>query len=90
MAKTLGEGLIEHGTRIHNNVNPDHTYPGMAHWAGSGPFATCQLCAHWGGKKEKDKKPKAGPCWKFKRLTGKVGAPVPPEAAACKYFETAK
>jgi hypothetical protein len=53
------------------------TFPGMAHWASSGPTGkTCGVCVHW-----------SGPCAKFRVLTNEQGPKVPMSAAACKHFE---
>jgi hypothetical protein len=64
------------------------TYPGMAHFAGSGPFGeTCGKCAHYGtsGKAKKQ------PCRKFTQMmNGVIGNQIPPGAQACKYFERAE
>jgi hypothetical protein len=61
---------------------PERSYRGMAHLAGSGPLgATCGRCTHWdfvGSDK--------GRCEKYSDLTGRAGRPVPTDASACKYY----
>lgn len=75
------------------------TYPGMAHFAGSGPSQrTCRECLHWTGcgldsghfaKKgihAGQLKPRA--CGRYRSLMqGDVGPGVPHNVRACKYFE---
>lgn len=74
------------------------TWPGMGHFAGSGPQGkTCRECKSWtgcghdygyyakGGKHGGSIKPR--PCQKYQELMGgEVGPPVPHNAAVCKYF----
>jgi hypothetical protein len=71
------------------------TVPGMAHFAGSGPFGcTCKDCAFYGYQRVV--RTKSGDvaktacrrecCGKFHALTGKHGEAVPPQTEACKYF----
>jgi hypothetical protein len=74
-----------------------NTYPGQAHWAGTGPDgATCKECAFLGywvkvynraGDRVNTRK-SAG-CAVFHRLTGKHGPAVPDHAFACRHFESA-
>lgn len=75
------------------------TYPGMAHFAGSGPDqATCRGCAFWTGCGAEDGyyaktgkhggtiKPRS--CSKYRdMMRGDVGPGIPHDAAACKYFQ---
>ena len=73
------------------------TYPGQAHFAGTygDSNMTCRQCLHWehhayeyhskNGKYHGLIKP--APCRKYRAITGKVGAAVPDNAEACKYFE---
>lgn len=78
------------------------TYPGMAHFAGTGPKGkTCRECVFWtncgllvkyyskSGMYGGTIKPLA--CAKYKELMrGEIGPAVPHDASACKYFaETA-
>lgn len=77
------------------------TYPGMAHFAGTGPAGkTCRECIFWTGCGERVRyyakggvhggviRPQA--CAKYKELMREVGPAVPFTALACKYFaETA-
>lgn len=75
------------------------TWPGMAHFAGTGPKqTTCRECLRWGvpgddpgyyartGKHHGEVKPR--PCSKYRELmNGSIGPAVPPTAGSCKYFE---
>jgi hypothetical protein len=72
------------------------TYPGMAHFAGTGPhLATCRECLFWehgthdyrakNGKWRGLIEPAA--CRKFRTFTGQRGDKIPDDAAACKYFD---
>jgi hypothetical protein len=72
------------------------SFAGMAHFAGTGPAGrTCRECRFWQHTphdyRSKDGKYrgliKSCACGKYKSLTGRVGAPVPDDAAACKYFQ---
>lgn len=85
-------------------LNPDledkrrRTWPGMAHWAGTGPTGkTCRMCNSWtgcgvesgyyanGGKHKGAVKPR--PCEKYQELmAGETGPAIPHETQACKYF----
>lgn len=74
------------------------TWPGMAHFAGSGPAQkTCCECALWDncgadpgyysktGKHRGGLKPRS--CRKYKELmAGTIGPPVPHNASACQHF----
>lgn len=73
------------------------TYPGMAHFAGSGPTGkTCRGCLEWTGCGEQtgyySKNGRHGgglkprPCAKYKSLMDSIGPGVPHTAPACKYF----
>jgi hypothetical protein len=71
------------------------TKPGMAHWAGSGPFGrTCADCAYFGywrqvqnaaGNTVATKRYHG--CGKFFALTGRHGPIVPKRTEACRYFQ---
>jgi hypothetical protein len=72
------------------------SYPGMAHFANTGPFgAICAQCAHLGYHQQRRDAAgnlvnatfRRGGCKKFFELTGKHGPAVPPSASACKYFQ---
>ena len=72
------------------------SYPGQAHFAGTGPArATCGQCVHWVQKRKnpraqarKTQKPdQNNSCAEFLRLTGKHGPAVPRHALACRYFK---
>jgi hypothetical protein len=66
------------------------TYPGMAHFAGTGPLgATCAACHYFQSDRSKPHKPQR--CATFIELMiGRKGklptCKVPPNAMACKYF----
>src|SRR5262249_8315878 len=72
------------------------TVPGMAHWAGSGPFgATCRECAAYGywphirneaGAIVTTKFRKKS-CRKLHELTGKHGPTIPERTEACRHFQ---
>lgn len=73
------------------------TYPGQAHWGGSGPKRkTCRECVHWGEPKREfayfsdgsGLKPQK--CGRYFAMTGTWGAGVPHEAKACRDFLEAK
>lgn len=76
----------------------NRTYPGMAHFAGTGPAgSSCRLCLFWTGCGFEDgwyaKKGKHGgklkprSCAKHRELMqGDIGPAIPYDAAACKYF----
>jgi hypothetical protein len=73
------------------------TFPGMAHFAGTGPAGlSCRVCTNWsigsqdwyasGGKHGGAPKPRG--CRAFSKFTmGRDGAKVPHDAKACKHFE---
>ncbi len=72
------------------------TFPGMVHFAGSGPAgSTCRECLFWAHIKD-DYRSKNGSyrgvikpaiCKKFKQMMQTEGNQIPDDAAACKYFE---
>jgi hypothetical protein len=56
------------------------TFPGMAHFAGTGPFATaCRDCVFYNNKTRR--------CEKYFQLTRRKGASFPNSAPSCKYFD---
>lgn len=66
------------------NLNPEleqqrgETYPGMAHWAGSGPQGyCCKDCSQFMNDR----------CMVYTRLIGKPGPKISGYARSCKYFE---
>jgi hypothetical protein len=71
------------------------TRAGMAHWAGSGPAgATCGECVFLGYWKkilsasgDTLQSQRVSGCQKFRELTGKHGAVVPPSSEACRHFQ---
>jgi hypothetical protein len=59
-------------------------FPGMAHFAGSGPQGqTCRGCLLY---EPSSRTRGPGRCSQFKRMTGRTGAAFPGDAAACRYF----
>jgi hypothetical protein len=81
----MNMGLLTPGLVM---IDPDidrmaaQTVAGMAHWAGSGPpDTTCGMCIH------RVVRPGTWRCEKFKKLTGKWGAPIGADLKSCKYFE---
>lgn len=75
------------------------TYPGQAHFGGTGPAGmTCRQCEFW-MKRNKwgrplgfglDSEPVAAPCNKARNLLhGKLTPGVPHNASACKFFSEA-
>src|SRR5262249_35011830 len=74
------------------------TYPGQAHFAGTGPkFKTCRECAFWDHKQDYHSKRgkfggliKPARCRKFRTLTNHVGDKIPDDAGACKHFAQAQ
>jgi sarcosine oxidase delta subunit len=72
------------------------TYPGQAHWAGSGPSGkTCGDCACLGYYKQRRnargdiiRSEHTGGCRRFFELTGNHGPVIPASAGACRHFET--
>ena len=90
------ELLSDHLTAGPHDGAARHTFPGQAHFAGTGPLLkTCRECAHWDHARAHDYRSKHGMfggmikparCRKFKELTGTTGDKVPDDAAACKHF----
>ncbi len=61
------------------------TWPGMAHWAMSGPQgANCMDCAHF--NITKGLKIESARCLEYTRVTHRRGKKIPPRTPACKYF----
>jgi hypothetical protein len=66
------------------------SYPGMAHFAGTGPQGkTCGSCKYFcAAAISKGRAPDQDYCDKYTVLThGKVGKRIPKEAEACRHFE---
>jgi hypothetical protein len=88
-------------TKIEGVADTDEALPGMAFFAGTGPFGkTCGDCKHRGLIRESQKATyseqakdfvhksyRTSQCAKFKRLCGEYGAAVKKDYPACKYFE---
>ena len=87
-------------TRLPGVPDTDDVKPGMAHFAGSGPWgATCGTCrfrGYWRPAKDKvnkrtmqleEKRFRTMACKKFLELSMKNGPPVKAEWPACKYWE---
>jgi hypothetical protein len=86
-------------TRLPGVPDRDDVKPGMAHFAGSGPFGkTCETCAHRGywragkGKFNKqtglieERRTRVQGCRMFLILSHRHGPPVKKEWAACKHY----
>lgn len=72
------------------------SYPGMAHFAGTGPRGkTCRECMFWehGPHDYRSKNGKyrgliePARCMRYRQITLQEGQKVPDEAMACKYFD---
>lgn len=71
------------------------TYPGMAHWCGSGPKRkSCRECDHYefkgyysAGSKVSGNSLKPGRCLKYKDMMGKWGPKFPWHVEACSFFQ---
>lgn len=71
------------------------TYPGMAHWCGTGPDKkSCRECVHYefngyytAGSRVSGGGLKPGRCKKFKDMMGKWGEKFPWHVSACRLFE---
>jgi hypothetical protein len=91
------EPLSHHLTAGPNDGLAHSTWPGQAHWGGSGPQnMTCRHCEHWAhGNNYHSKRGRYGGllkparCRKFRALTLTDGDPVPDDAAACRHFSAA-
>lgn len=78
-------------TQIEGVPDTDDALPGMAFFAGTGPYGkTCGHCVHRGYYKENragDLK-RTSACEKFRKLAGgEHGPPVKKRYPACKYFQ---
>jgi hypothetical protein len=87
-------------TRLPGVPDRDDVKPGMAHFAGSGPYgATCGTCLHrgyWRAGKEKfnkrtglieERRIRSQGCKIYMKLAMQYGPPVDKRWAACKYYE---
>lgn len=94
----FNQPIQDHLTAAPADMLARSTHPGMAHFAATGPkMATCRECIHWtgcGGQNGRYAKKGMGggglkprACAKFKSMMQGIGPAVPPDAAACKYFE---
>lgn len=90
------ESIQDHLTSSPVDRLARQTYPGMAHFAGTGPAPkTCRECIHFdhaqydyhakNGKYHGLIKPAA--CKKYRQMTGAAGTRIPDDAAACRHFE---
>lgn len=61
------------------------TYPGMAHFGGTGPKGKRCTSCKWMRRDSRGKFPIFF-CDKFEQLTGKRGHHIDPQYKACKYF----
>jgi len=88
-------------TKIEGVADTDDALPGMAFFAGTGPYGkTCGSCKHRGLTRESHKATysertlqfvhktyRTTQCAMFKRLSGQHGTPVKADYPACKYYE---
>jgi hypothetical protein len=73
-------------TKIDGVPDRDSVKPGMAYFAGTGPFGeTCGTCLHRGCIGAKGRR--VNGCAVFKSLTGRHGCVVNQYNHSCKYFE---
>lgn len=90
------EALSDHLTEAPADRAARATFPGMAHFAGTGPSGrTCRECVFWNhqphayrsknGKHSGLIKPAA--CRKFQQLMHVDGNQIPDDARSCKYFD---
>jgi hypothetical protein len=90
------QSIQDHLTAAPVDTMARASYPGMAHFARSGPVnRTCRECIFWdhGPHDYRAKNGKyrglieAARCKKYRQITMQQGDKVPDDAAACKYFE---
>lgn len=93
------EGLNQHFTASNITLEAQRrrTFPGMAHFAGTGPAGeTCRGCEFW--KHDRQYYSKIGhkgglirpaPCTKYREMMGDWGNSIPDDAPSCKYFAPA-
>lgn len=96
MMTILKDALQEKLTPAPFDQMARQSFPGMAHFAGTGPHgSTCRECIFW-AHGEHDYRSKNGKyhglilpasCNKYRRLTQNIGDKIPDDARACKYFE---
>lgn len=64
--------------------NLSRTVPGMAHFAGTGPFGeVCESCSYWqrfGNKKQPI-------CEKYRTMTGDAAKAIPAGTPSCRYCQ---
>jgi hypothetical protein len=90
------ESLQDHLTAAPVDTLARASFPGMAHFAATGPHGkTCRECAFFAHGPH-DYRAKNGKhrgliepatCKKYQQITLRAGAKVPDDAAACKYFD---
>jgi hypothetical protein len=90
------ESIQDHLTEAPVDRLARASYPGMAHFARTGPVnSTCRECLFWqhGPHDYRAKNGKwrglieAATCKKYRMITLQEGAKVPDDAPACKYFD---
>lgn len=81
-------------TRLEGVPDTDEALPGMAYFAGTGPYGkTCGKCIYRGYYREnkKGEMKKTNACEMHRKLScGSHGPPVKARYPACKYFEGKK
>lgn len=90
------EAISDHLTHSPIDAAARSSFPGMAHFAGTGPRgSTCRECIFWNHGPH-DYRAKNGKyrgliepatCKKFRQVTLQEGSKIPDEASACKYFD---
>ncbi len=61
------------------------SYPGMAHFAGTGPAGNfCRECRHFIARRGKKSETI---CAKYRELMRRIGPAIPGHAEACRHFE---
>jgi hypothetical protein len=90
--------ISDHMTAAPHDRTARMSYPGQAHFGGTGPaLKTCRECRHWGdGKPDYHSRTgkyhgliRPAPCAKFRALMHEIGGKVPDDAPSCRYFEQA-
>lgn len=92
---------MDYMTKLEGVPSTDDAKPGMAHFAGTGPYGeTCGKCKHrgltrqsqnstWSERLQQNvhKHYRTAQCAMFKKLAGEYGSAVRKDYPACKYFE---
>ena len=98
MAHLKQTAQLTMGYRADIGKTIQQTHAGQAHFANGPLGATCSMCTHYGCWRQKRNASGdvigttrvQNACEKYRQLTGRIVAGVPPNAAACKYFSRKK